>query len=327
MDSDLPYRHVAEAVFDQPWAITESKLREIAAFVAAVQRGFTMPASFEAAAPGRVSRRPGAVAVLPLYGTISQRVNMLTEFSGGTSTQMFASAFRQVMADEQIKAVVIDVDSPGGSVYGIEELGREIYEARGGKPIVAVANSLAASAGYWLASQADELVVTPSAEVGSIGVVSVHMDESRMLDAAGITPTVITTAKYKAENSPYQPLSADAKADIEQRMGYYHGLFVAAVARGRGVSADVVREQFGQGRVVPAPQAVKLRMADRVATLDQTIARLNPSGGVRTADVTTKPDPQIPGDNARHARLWEIAMTKPPQPVTAGASASEEGTR
>jgi signal peptide peptidase SppA len=222
------------------------------------------------------------VAVLPIYGTITQRGGggfMDFLMGSGTSTDKFAALFSQVMADESVKAVVLDVDSPGGSVFGVPELADMIFKARGGKPIIAVANTLAASAAYWLATQADQIVVSPSAEVGSIGVYALHEDISKMAEDMGVKVTLIGAGRYKTEGNEFEPLGEEAQAAIQARVDDYYGMFVKAVARGRGVSESAVRGGFGEGRVVGAVEAVKLNMADRVATLGQTLQRFAGSGG------------------------------------------------
>jgi len=200
------------------------------------------------------------------------------------STQRITANFRAAMADPAVSAIVLDVDSPGGSVFGVDELAGEIYKARGVKPIVAVADYLAASAGYYLASAADELMVAPTGEVGSIGVFAMHADFSRALDQDGVTVNLISAGKFKTEGSPYAPLGEEARAAMQGRVNDYYGLFTKAVARQRGVTVADVRDGFGQGRVVGAAEAVGLGMADSIGTLEDAIARaakLARSGGQR----------------------------------------------
>jgi len=282
------YGHIVSYVMGTPWAILPEKLAAILDALALQVQGHKLSIEEIAMVVGTVARpsplplsqagRGGsgtAVAVLPLLGTIYQRAGLLTESSGGTSTEAFAKAFRQALADAQVGAIVLDVDSPGGAVNGVDELATEIYRARGTKPIVAVANGTAASAAYWIATAADELIVTPSGEVGSVGVLAVHEDYSKALETEGIRPTLITAGKFKGEASPYQPLTEEARASIQGRVDEYYGMFVRAVARHRGVAADEVRNGFGEGRVVGAKRAVELGMADGVATLDETIERLS----------------------------------------------------
>jgi signal peptide peptidase SppA len=137
-----------------------------------------------------------------------------------------------------------------------------------------VANTLAASAAYWLASAASELVVTPSGEVGSIGVFAIHEDYSAALDRVGVKVSLISAGKYKTEGNPFEPLGEEAQAAVQGTVNDYYDMFIRAVARGRGVSQADVIAGFGEGRVVMAEQAVRLGMADRVATIDEVIGGL-----------------------------------------------------
>ena len=315
------YGHIAASVFDTPWAITAGKLHEITAFLEFAMGGGKFTADEILArvgqpSPGRVSRSTGAIAMLPLYGTIAQRTNMMSDFSGGTSVQQFTGAFRAAMADDSIKAIVIDCDSPGGSTDGIDELASEIRAARGSKPIVAVANTLMASAAYWICSQADEIVAMPSAMVGSIGIITAHVDESAAMEQAGVKMTVLSAGKYKAEGNPTEPLSVEARANVEEQLGYFYNLFTGAVAKGRGVSQDAVLNGFGEGRVMTPDAALKAGMIDRIATLDDTIARLGPKGGVRV--------PSAEFDRERIQAIAEIALTT--ESVFTGVTASQEDT-
>ncbi len=259
------------------WAIQPEKLEAIAAILERRANGEILSEADivarigEASAPKASTAR--GIAVVPLFGVVAHRMNMMTEISGGTSTERFAAILDQLLADDSITGIVIDVDSPGGTVQGIEELAKKIYSARGKKPILAVANSLAASAAYWLATAADELWVIPSGEVGSIGVYAVYVDTSEMDAKDGVKVSVLKAGKYKAEGV-YGPLDPEAEAAMQARIDEYYGMFVRAVARQRDVSVDAVRNGFGQGRVVGAKAALEAGMVDRIGTLDEAVASL-----------------------------------------------------
>ena len=265
---------------DTPWLIEPSVLD------AMTRRAIA--GSVEVAEPvaARPMARQGSVAVLPLYGVLRQRGPSLTDilFDGrGTSTDAFAAAFRRMVEDSSVGAIVIDIDSPGGSVFGTPELADEILRARGTKPVIAVANSLAASAAYWVASAADEIVATPSSMVGSIGVYTIHADFSKMDDRVGVKFTYIAAGKYKVEGNEDEPLGEEARAALQEQLDEYYASFVSAVAKGRGVSVSAVRSGYGEGRILTAKQALKLGMIDRIGTLDATLARFGASmdGAVR----------------------------------------------
>lgn len=241
------------------------------------------------AANGTASKPSGNIAVLPLQGVVQQRADIFMEWFGGTSTDEFGAMYDAALADPKVKGIVVDIDSPGGTVSGVIELADKIYNSRGQKPVVGVANSLAASAAYWIGSAFDNLFVTPGGDVGSIGVYSMHLDFSKALEEDGVTPTIFQVPAYKAEFSPYAPLSDAAKQNEQLQIERVYGDFVNAVARNRGTNASTVKSTFGQGRVVDAKAAVSAGMADKVATLEKVISRMA-AGRFKTSDMSACDD-------------------------------------
>jgi capsid assembly protease len=279
----MPHQALFRALNDSVWPILPQKMEAIVGFLNRRLAGVSLDAkTLETLAAGtRTAAAPSmnrSVAVLPIHGTICQRAGLLDEASGGCSTETIGRQFDALMKDDTVGCVILDVDSPGGHYCGTPELADKIFSARGTKPICAVANSMAASAAYWIASAADELVVTPSGDVGSIGVLAMHMDQSAWNEQTGLKPTYVTYGKFKAEMNPDQPLSAEALGELQRRVDDAGETFVRAVARNRGVTPAVVKSEFGQGRCVGSKEAVQRGMADRVDTLEATIARLA-SGG------------------------------------------------
>ncbi len=207
---------------------------------------------------------------------MSQRANMLDAISGpgGVSTERVSALLRQAVADPNVRAILLEVDSPGGSTYGVQELADEIHRARDRKPVVAQVNSLAASAAYWVASAASEVVMTPGGDVGSIGVYGMHSDLSAAMEKAGIRKTFVSAGEFKTEGHPYAPLTDEARAYAQRRVNEAYATFVGSVARGRGVASARVRAEFGQGRTVGAREAVRLGMVDRVGTMPETLRRM-----------------------------------------------------
>ena len=203
------YPQIIRALADMPLAIDRKKLDQIVAFLDLRLAGGVVPEATRAemaAARSRASRgsRSGYVAVIPIVGTISHRIQPMQETSGGISVLEIQREFRTMMAEPSVSTILLEIDSPGGAVPGIPELADEIFAARSKKRIVAVANSMSASAAYWLASAAGEVVVTPSGEVGSIGVYAMHLDESVALEAAGLKPTFISAGKFKTNGKKGQ---------------------------------------------------------------------------------------------------------------------------
>lgn len=268
---------LAQLLSDHPLAIDPRKLQQIEAFVRHRLAGGSSGEPQAAGGPrgGQAGyQQAGSVAVLRVFGTVAQRMNLLSNFSGGTSTELLARDLRAALADPSVETILLQIDSPGGSVYGVQELADEIYQARDRKRIVAHADALAASAAYWLGSQASEFIVTPSGEVGSIGVVAMHVDYSKMLENDGVAVTYIHAGEKKVEGNPYQPLEEEAFKFQLSRVNDYYRQFVSAVARGRGVNTTKVLSSFGQGRVYGADQALSVGMVDRVEPFDTTITAL-----------------------------------------------------
>lgn len=295
----MHYARILEAFYAEPWAILAEKWQAIRAFLHLKAKGEDVPqeqvdaivaerdSRRDLAIPAALvtTRRPdgvlmsGRVAIVPVFGVLAQRAGALDQMSGVVSAERIGATLDGLVADRQVKAIVLAYDSPGGSVFGIEELGRKILAAREEKRIVAIADSVAASAAYWLASQANEVAVTPGGQVGSIGVIAAHMDFSKWEEMQGIRTTLVTSSPHKAELAPETPLSEEARAELQGKVDHYHGLFVGAVARGRGVSAAKVEKDFGGGRMLTAKQAVERGAADRVNTLTQLLGRLGAGDG------------------------------------------------
>jgi signal peptide peptidase SppA len=208
---------------------------------------------------------------------LTPRGSLLSFLFGGSpgGVNGFRAELAEALADDEVSAILIDVDSPGGVVSTIPETAAEIRAARGAKPIVAVANTMCASAALWLAAQADELIITPSGVAGSVGALMVHEDWSRANEAAGIELTYVAAGRFKAEGNPDEPLGDEARAEWQTWVDDVYAVFVADLAAGRGVSAAHVGERFGEGRVLRPTAAVAAKMCDRVATIDDTVAALS----------------------------------------------------
>lgn len=226
----------------------------------------------------RLPKVNGSVAVIPLQGVITKRGSWFSDGLDRVSRTLDAA-----MANKAIAGVVLDVDSPGGSSYGLMEFADKVYSLRGGKPLLSVANPLAASAAIWAGSAAEQFIVTPSGDVGSIGVWSLHIDQSKLLDDIGIKPTFVFAGKYKVEGNPFEPLSDDARGEIQRAVDATYGDFIAAMARNRGVTQAKVKSDFGEGRMLSADRAKAAGMVDRIASLDDVLSGMGAtSGGIRS---------------------------------------------
>lgn len=302
-----------------PWAVLPDRLPFIRSALngPSPSRRRTSPQAPVLATVNAACRKGGngVVAVLPLYGVTVQRADAYGEALGLLSIWHFMQRFRTALADDTISGIVIDADSPGGSVYGVMELAEEIYRSRTRKPIFAVANSLAAAGAYWIASAASEFYVTNGGEVGGIGVYDIHTDLSKGLGKAGISTTLISAGKYKTEGNPFQPLGADARKAMQKRVDAYYRTFVAAVAKHRNVPESAVRNGMGQGRLLDAERAKRENMVDGIATLDAVVGKLAQGIG---QDKPVRPLTRAARLQARQ-RVIEASDSRPSEEVSRAA--------
>ncbi len=311
----------------KPLAITEAGLEELRLHVMARLAMFdagpssTLELMVAQAAERQASRPKSATGVISIRGTISQHASgdLSSMMAGGTATEDVSDALKAMLADDSISKIVLDIDSPGGSSYGVSELANEIYQSRGKKPIIAVANSLAASAAYWIGSAADQFYVTPGGIVGSIGVYAMHQDVSKMAENLGVKTTFIKAGKYKTLGNQFEPLSDEAIGRVQERVDYVYDQFINDVAQGRGVAASVVRAGFGEGDVLTAKRAKAEGMVDGVMTLEQVLARPFrnvANGGARAEgdELGTEAEDELPApqtdvaDEERRARMRRLAF-------------------
>lgn len=271
MENEL--RNNSTDVLDTKWAMTPDAMTRLARDYS--RRGHMSKADIDAmtaekearAKPIRVAS--GRVARLNIYGIVSQYASWW-----GTSTETIGQQFDLLMTDKSVGAIVLNIDSPGGSVYGTKMLADKIFAARGIKPVYAIANSLAASALYWIGSSAEQFYVVPGGEVGSVGVYCMHVDWSKFNEDLGVNPTYISAGKYKVEGHPDAPLDEEARAAMQVSVNQYYEDFIAAVARNRNVKASDVRKGFGEGRCLKDEFALAENMVDRVCTIDELIDKL-----------------------------------------------------
>lgn len=289
------YARIIHAAMTTPWAITPEKamiIRDILQFRAAGGRltAEEVRARIGAAADDErpKPRQSGLVAVIPIWGVIAHRT--FDASSGMTSAESISAWLRKAVNDEEVSSIILDVSSPGGTVDGVPELVAEVFAARKVKPVYAIANAMAASAAYWIGSQATELSMIPSGLVGSIGVYMLTEDWSEYLAKEGIKFNPISAGDLKLEGAWWEPLSDDARAHYQAQVDTIYADFLKAVARGRNTTVANVKKTFGQGRSFDAAEALARGMVDQIETFDQLVARVTGGGkrrGSARAEVST----------------------------------------
>ncbi|KQW96970.1 hypothetical protein ASC94_09185 [Massilia sp. Root418] len=270
-------------VLSAPWAIEPNRLLEIHAIYGAHVRGEHIDL---AAVEQRLGRplaneqrdyeiRDG-VAVLPVEGVIAKKMNMFSRISGGSSSQLISRDLAAALDDSAVHSIILAVDSPGGTVDGTELLANSVLAARARKPIATLGGGTMASAAYWVGSAAGKVYVADSTTaVGSIGVVTSHVDISGAEAARGVKTTELTAGRYKRIASQFGPLSDEGRMSIQDQLDYMYSLFVGAVAKHRGVSTDAVLANMADGRIFTGQQAVDAGLVDGIITMDGLVEQLN----------------------------------------------------
>ncbi|WP_341263561.1 S49 family peptidase [Morganella morganii] len=218
------------------------------------------------------------IAVIPVYGTLVQKLGTLRPYSGMTGYDGIRQVFLTAVNDPEVKGICLDIDSPGGEVAGCFDLVDLIYAERGKKPIHAILSENAFSAAYAIASAADKIYVPRTGGVGSVGVIVIHCDWSQHIKDDGLKVSIITYGNRKAESNPYVALSDEAKAAIQHDVDEMGRLFVSTVSRNRGLSETVIRNT--QAACYLAAEGVQMGLADMVASPDVAFQELMKESGV-----------------------------------------------
>lgn len=257
------------------------------------------------------------LAIVPVIGALSHRGRVDASSSYIQGYQDIARDLNAAAEDDQVEQILMVFDSPGGEATGAFEMPELIREIGSRKPITAAVDGMAASAGYLLASAANQIAIIPSGYAGSIGVVTRHVDFSRALANDGITVTHIYAGDHKVDGNPYEPLPADVRAQFQTEIDHLYQKFVSAVATARNLSEEHVRGT--QARIYHAEDAIKTGLADRIATPDQLITELT---GKRSKIFTTgQPAHSLSTGAQAMSEQQEAGVQKP-----ATAAAPQAGT-
>ena len=265
---------VLEAFLGQPWAITVDAYEII---LTVLQRENPDPKTIAAEIGVELDNTRTVtvrnnVATIPIMGPLVPRADLFSEVSGLTSMEAVAQDFTAALEDDEIGAIILAFDSPGGTAAGMVELSDLIFAARGVKPIISQITDMAASAAFGIATAADEVVTTTTGVLGSVGVIASFLDTSERDAASGIRRIDIVSSRAPKKRADIK--TKEGRAQIQATLDDLEGVFIEVLERNRGVSEKTVVEQFGRGDIVIGRKAMKAGMADRIATFEQTHARL-----------------------------------------------------
>lgn len=327
----LKLPHIASRIFDAPLLIAPGKLEQIIQVLSPRFLGQVTAMSSN----GGI-RRPlqvlGGVAIVPVVGTLTQRRTMDDAESGLLSYEVIRADIEAALANPQVRAILLDIDSGGGEVAGNFDLVDRIFEARAEKPIWAVANEFAASAAYSIASAAERVFVSRTGLVGSVGVIVAHLDRSGFDEQNGLQWTMIYAGARKNDLSPHAPLGDEARGWLQKRVDTLYDVFVGTVARNRAMSESAVRAT--EADAYSAEDAVAIGFADEIASFEEVLARMtqeiSSQGGITPIQTnqtkgkkTMTTTPQTKNENEQpKASLPEAAAVPAASPAAETAAAS-----
>lgn len=225
----------------------------------------------------------GGVAHIPIVGSLVNRGAYVGASSGLVSYEGLHTQISEAVGDTGVKAILLDINSPGGEVGGMFSLAAAVRSAAQQKPVVAFVNDMAASAAYGLASQASQIVVSPSSVVGSIGVVLVHLDRSGEMAAKGIKPTVIHAGAHKVDGNPFGPLPDGVRANLQAEVDKIYGLFIETVAEGRGRKLSARAARATEAQVFRGQDAIDRGLADVMASFSEVMSSLQQGRKIATS--------------------------------------------
>ena len=263
-----------------------------------------------------LSRTVDGTAIIQVLDTLVNRGAWLDSRSGLTSYEGIAAQLRAAGSDPEVRSVLLDISSPGGEAAGMAGLADLIRSVRQTKPVTAFVNDMAASAAYGIASAANEIVVSPTSIVGSIGVVMLHADRSGELAAQGVKPTLIFAGSHKVDGNPFEPLSDAVRADLQASVDAHYRQFLDTVAAGRGrkLTADMARAT--EARTFIGAEALTVGLADRIASFDEVLASLAQTNSTPT----TRPSGRTARKGGISMSTEEMAAAAEAAPAAAVAS-------
>jgi capsid assembly protease len=290
------YPHIAARVFNKPLLLEASYAHT---FVAALSEklevstveylGSTQTASaisLDRTAMAKFYDVQNGVAVIPVNGTLMHKSGYIGSQSGATGYDGIAALLDEANSNPSVRAIMLDIDSGGGEVSGVEALANKINASP--KPVYAHANEMAASAAYWIASSASKVYLSNTASVGSIGVITVHADYSKQLNNEGVKVTIIQSGKHKAEGNPYEPLPADVREKVQAEIDSLRSIFAGTVAKNRKMTLQAVLDT--EAAMYSGQAAVTAGLADAVLSFDDALKKVQASVSLNTQ--TTRPQGQ-----------------------------------
>lgn len=306
-----------------PWAIAPQALEALQASArAAASAHPTIPATVN-----QPVEMVDGVAVLTLSGVLFRDPSILAMLFG-SSTVEFAGQITSAAEDSDVRAILVEIDSPGGEVRGVQAAARAVAMANQAKPVGVLASGTMASAAVWIGIQAGTVALADqTTTAGSIGVVATHVDVSGAQERFGVKTTEVVAGSYKRIASSYAPLTSAGRAELQRQVDLLYGVFLDEVGAARGVTADQAHKQFGDGRTFFGQEAVAVGLVDRIATRQEMFSDLERlaalPGSKRKAASTTSASGGHPAPMAKRLTDYIATQAKAGRRISAAMAFQE----
>ncbi len=241
---------------------------------------FVLIAMFSAmAGKGLPASAGSGVAVIRVEGVISAGRNAGMFGEAGAGAESITEQIQRALRDRRVKALLIRINSPGGSAAGAEEVYEELIKARGRKPVVASMGDVAASGGYYIAAATEQIYANGSTITASIGVIDPHMEFSGLLKKIGISEDSITSGEFKSMGTPSRPYTARERQLVRTLIMDVYEQFVGAVAKGRNLPVEKVKK-IADGRILTGRQALDLKLVDKLGGFQDALQDAGRRGNI-----------------------------------------------
>ena len=322
------FSHLSSLVFNKPLMVTQDYAETIAVVLSdrlnLDAEGLQIKSD---AKDQRVVTTSKGVAVIPIVGSMSHRATGIEAMSGMTSYTTLQKQFEAAFNDPKVGSILMDIDSPGGSVAGAFDFRDYLMSKKGTKPVYALARDAMCSAAYLIGSTADKVYATQTARVGSIGVVAMHTDASGKMEKEGLKPTFISAGKFKTAGNPYEKLEGEKLKYLQDSVDESYDMFINAVADARGIDKKAIRDT--EARVYGGKKAVEIGLADGIRTYESVLAEMSAPNfttqGIRMENELNIEEAKIADLTAANTKLQSDNEALRKQVLDAGFKITSEG--
>lgn len=323
------FTHLSSLVFNRPLMVTQDYAETIAVVLSdrldLDVEGLQIKS--EAKEQREASTTAKGIAVIPIIGSMSHRATGIEAMSGMTSYSTLQKQFEAAFNDPNVGSILMDIDSPGGSVAGAFDFRDYLMSKKGTKPVYALARDAMCSAAYLIGSTADKVYATQTARVGSIGVVAMHTDASGKMEKEGLKPTFISAGKFKTAGNPYEKLEGEKLKYLQDSVDESYDMFINAVADARGIDKKVIRDT--EARVYGGKKAVEIGLADGIRTYESVLAEMSAPNfttqGTKMENEVIIEDAKIADLTAANTKLQSDNEALRKQVLDAGFTITKDG--